>query len=206
MLNLSTIMIFLCFLTTACGGSDSSETSSSSLQNTNLKGIYTISSYTKNSDNCTTEGNSILTENSPSLTFLEAFSAFGIQYLQVISCESVEECKTVATKLKNGETAGITLIYSFTFEAGNDSVGYSGISVSTGFSRNDQCEDAKSSELKLNSDDESASITIRKESKISESYPLDSDGFCTSDGAKAATEGLECSELEVFKATFKEAL
>lgn len=206
MRHLSKFTTFLCLCFTACNSSDSSDDSSTSLQNSKLKGIYTISSYTRNSNDCMGEGDSILSENSPGFAFIDSFSIFGIQYLQVTSCESVEDCKDISAKIKNGDNVGVSYVYSFTFETGNDTDGYSGTSISTGFSRNAQCEEAKSSDLSLNSEDDASSIIIRKETKISDPFPTDADGFCTSDGAKAATESVECSQLEVFKAVFQQSL
>lgn len=168
------------------------------------EGVYELSSYTENTESCDAEGASILENEAETLYTLRSGSFLGYNYLSFVSCADTADCQATKTEIDDGTLfAGVG---TFTFDSGSNSTGRTGQTVTTGASglNGDTCTDGKLEDHKL-SINEDGSIMITTKVTYVDDYAEDDDGFCTTDGAKAAVGDNVCSEYQVLNATLIES-
>lgn len=167
---------------------------------TEVEGIYTVDSYTRNEEACAAEGASVLEELEERFLVVTVREALGQQYVSAVSCADVADCRAKAA----ADEYAAQYMANFTRAEGE---GLAGTQVSTGWSgsEGDLCTAPERLELSLvKVGDEGLRLETR--TTVGDDYPADSDGFCTTDGGAAATKGKPCAQLEVLTATFSELL
>ena len=165
-------------------------------------GIYQVTTWTRNADACEPGGESLLSEGGHSHAVAYKGSGFGIKFLQLMSCANPADCREKVRELEGGGGVSSEFGYTFTSASGDT---LTGGSVSTGFGRDGTCSGASVTSVSLERLDDSA-IKVEEEITIADDYPEDSEGFCTTDAAKAAARGKSCSEFELLEAAWVEGL
>jgi hypothetical protein len=167
-----------------------------------LSGIYQLSSITRNEMGCDMEGPAQSNVND-SYLYLVTDVAFGVSYVKVDSCADVADCQA---KNQMRQALEIYLIdFSYTFSSSPGPEQLSGETAYTGLSGGPLCE-RPSLETQLLVSDGAGNLTIEARKATGDDYPPDSEGFCTTDLGRKASEGKPCSELEVVRASFVQAL
>jgi hypothetical protein len=177
----------------ACGDSSSSRYDELAAS---MEGIYSVQTYTRNEAACAPGGDSQLGTDVFAVVARE--SVFGTKYLSVRSCGSIAECRAVLA----GQGAG----HDFTFAVytPDDDGSLSGEGRSTGFGDGTTCREGEVTATTLTL--AGGALRVEQQITIADDYPVDSEGFCSTDAAAAAAAGNSCSQLEVMTATFVEAL
>jgi hypothetical protein len=173
----------------ACGGGSGG-------YDTELLGIYTMTTWTENDAGCDAEGPSILETETNKAIFVEIGSFLGVSYMQAVKCVDTADCAMQA----DGETI---FLDAFAFENdGSDSGGWTGTTVAAGGI--DMCSGSVSDYVMTGPTPD----TLRIESRTRDArpFPKDSEGFCNTDDAKVAAEGQPCVRFEVITATFAQEL
>lgn len=186
--------MWICAGLAACGGGSAIEDAGA-----RYEGIYSVTEYTLNEQACTEGGTSQLDTERFAFVSLNSFA--GIDYVALNSCAGVDDCRTKLAELRSD---GFTLS-DFDFIADQvDGKDLIGAGVSTGFGGNATCTMAEvtASRWTLSLPD----LRIEKRITIADDYPQDSEGFCTTELAKEAAKGNECSQFELVTATFLEKL
>jgi len=157
---------------------------------TDLEGIYTIASWTVNSQGCDAEGPSVAATRQP-FAYIKGETFLGAEFVNVVTCDSVAVCED---KARDGDTIHLG---GFTFDRGSDSAGWTERSA-FGFMRDIACE----GQLFDGTLTSPAAGQIRIEERTSQpaTYPPDM-GECTDEGAEAAAANQPCAELEVVTLT-----
>jgi len=164
---------------------------------TQLNGIYEITSFTENDTSCDAEGVSVLEQKTERFLLVYKSTFFGIDFINASSCLDQAECEQQLLDVSNENFFSFSFGYSF-YE-GNDSAGFIGETVSafsSGFETT-ECEGSVASQS-LKKLGESG-IEIRSENTQSNVF-LKREGVCDTDDAKAAAAGNSCSKLEVINA------
>ncbi|MDQ3364760.1 MAG: hypothetical protein M3680_04955 [Myxococcota bacterium] len=177
----------------ACGESESSRFDELAAS---MEGIYSVETYTRNAAACLPGGESQLATDTFALVVAE--SAFGTRYLSVKACSSVAECRSLLGSAASGGD-----FYFAVHEPAGDAT-LTGEGRSTGFGDGTTCRGAElqSTTLTLTG----STLHLEQEITVADAYPVDAEGFCTTDGAARAAAGKTCSQLEALDATFVEAL
>lgn len=153
-----------------------------------LEGVYEIQSWTENTTDCASDGESIIDTMSDDHFYVKAENLFGQEFLNVVHCEGLAAC--------SAQAAEDTINLGFGLDSGSDGAGWTGSGYTLGGS--ESC----SGEIRNNQLTESADGSLRFEIRRTfvEDVPLDSEGFCDSDAAieMAASQG--CEGLEVSSA------
>lgn len=157
---------------------------------TGLQGVYTVTTWTQNSQGCEAEGSSVKDFHEPFL-YVKSEKFIGTKFVNVVSCQDVAECHMMADDSDTLHLGG------FSFEKGSDSGGWTTHSA-FGFGEPDMCDGFVSDTTMT-----SAADTIRVEQRT---VDVTYGGQCTDEAAEAAAAGQPCGELEVMTATFTEDL
>jgi hypothetical protein len=170
----------------ACGGDDSP---------TELEGIYQLSTWTANPDGCDQEGPPALEASSYSHFFVRHDQFFGEEFLVAVMCEDLEECRTDAADTDT------LYIGQFLFEDGNDADGWLGF---RSFLFSETCDGTVDEQILTG--DAGSAVRIEQETKSVTAVPLDDEGECDSEAARAQAADLECEQLAVVTGTYLEAI
>ena len=178
--------IFACVitLTVACTGGSSVETE--------LVGVYTMSSWTQNDTACDAEGPSILETETDKAIFVEVGSLLGQEFLQVVTCVDVPDCQSKAAE-------DTIFLGEFAFDGGNDTSGWTGATFGGSIAEG-QCSGLVTDFLMTGPTPDT--LRVESRSRNTRPFPQDSDGFCDLAAAKTAAEGQPCMQFEVISATF----
>jgi len=181
------ILASLVIFAAACGGDDAGKSS--------LEGIYEKDSWSlKASGGCDAEGDSVLSEagRDPFFVIYHA-ELLGVELLMVAHCASVPECRS---------TAADGSLFGLGFDSGSDSSGWTGGGATAGSSGGGTCQgEARDFTLEETAGAEATVSIVMTEAG---EFPEDDEGFCTTDGARAAAEGMSCTGLERFTGTLVE--
>ncbi len=152
---------------------------------TALEGVYQIQSWSENTTDCTSDGDSIIDAKNDDHFYVKAESLFGQEFLNIVHCEGLAAC--------SAQAAEDALNIGFGLDSGSDSAGWSGSGFSLGGS--DTC----SGEIRDNRLTETSDGLLRFEIRRTfvDNVPLDSEGFCDSDAAIAMAAPQGCEGLEV---------
>lgn len=167
----------------ACGGGAEVETAH--------EGTYAIVTHTVDTG-CDGDEESVIDQFSHGLLEVHNESIFGVDFVQVDSCETAEQCAA----LRDPENLGAVEI-SESFEEGSDSGGFSGQAIVAGTSFEGDCVGERIEQF-MDIDAELLRITLERTAEAP--FAEDDDGFCTTDNALEATEGLGCAERTVIEA------
>ncbi|HEU0031947.1 MAG TPA: hypothetical protein VFQ53_15045 [Kofleriaceae bacterium] len=164
-----------------------------------VEGIYQVQAYTRNETACAPGGTSQL--GSETFAFAVRQSFLGQTLLSVMSCASVADCHDKAARVQGGQ--GVALDFSFgVSEVSGDAL--VGQGASTGFGIDGVCTGGELTATTLTLDGDA--LAIEQQITVADDYPVDADGFCTTDAARAAADGNTCTQLELLSATFVEPL
>jgi hypothetical protein len=186
------LLAALAALACACGGDDDSGSASS----TGLGGIYEMTAWTHNETGCASEGPSILDTQSDKFLMVRGNRIFGVFVIEIVPCASLTDCRAEAMD------SALNLTALGLLDSGSDSAGWTGGRIFAGGSST--CS-GEVTETALRAEGAMA-ITIEAWTTKTGEFPLDSEGFCSTDDAKQAAQGKPCSELQVLRATLVESL
>jgi len=155
-----------------------------------LEGIYDIGTWTQNPDACDAEGASILEQQPETSFYVRVETFFGQKFLNAALCSDLADCQAQA----GDNTINLN---GWAFDGGDDANGWTGATVFAGGS-GDQCTGQVTDHVMTSSGPD----TVRIESRTRETlpFPVDSDGFCSTDKAREAADGQPCTTLEVVTA------
>jgi hypothetical protein len=181
----------------ACGGGSGGGAGSFGVAADEAAGIYRIDDLTRNEDACGPGGVSIVQQD----MFVVAVrqQGGGLDLLNLFSCASPQDCRD-----KAADRDGFSLDFSFTVQFLGDGGALTGAGASTGFGDGQSCTAGESFETVLTLTDDQ--LRLEKRITVANDYPADSEGFCTTDLARAAAAGNSCSIMEVLTATLVEEL
>jgi hypothetical protein len=165
-----------------------------------MQGIYRVTSYTHNSEACAPGGESRLGEDRFALAISR--TVIGIPLLEIVSCESVADCRDKAAQL----TAKQPYVFEFGFTAsklGPDGA-LLGQGGSSGFHIDGVCTlgEVTRSTFALAGD----ALRVEMEITIADDYAPPAPNTCTTREAERAAAGNACSEMEVLVAELVEPL
>ncbi|MEZ4366028.1 MAG: hypothetical protein R2939_07045 [Kofleriaceae bacterium] len=158
---------------------------------TEQEGIYDVATWTENPTGCDAEGPSVAAAHAPHV-FLRADSFFGQDFINVVECSDLGDCRTRAAETDTLELGGNI------FDEGNDDDGWRGRIVSA-FGSGGTCGGTV--------DDGTLTTTatgFRIEHQRRDVTFEASD--CTTEAAEAAAAAAPCSSLEVITTTLVESL
>jgi hypothetical protein len=158
---------------------------------TDFEGTYTIATWTENSASCDLEGASILSQQSDTAFYIETASIFGNDFINAVRCTDAADC---ATK----QADSTIFLDGWAFDSGSDDKGWTGATTFAGVSGS-MCT-GEYTEHTLTGPSPS-SVRIESRTQLTRPFPTDKDGFCNTDDAKVAAEGMPCSKLEVVTGT-----
>lgn len=172
---------------------------------TSMEGIYRIDAHTENQVACEAGGESLLVDGAETHLALIKSSLFGIPLLSMLTCADPTQCRSRVEVLLTGGIVDGDYVYVVN-EVVNEPSGdaLAGRGASTGFSDNGTCREGAIT-LSLASLDGDA-LRFSQERTVADDYPVDSEGFCTTDLAREAAEGNSCSELITLTASYLEEL
>jgi len=155
---------------------------------TALEGVYQIQSWTENTTDCASDGDSIIDTENDDHFYVKAENLFGQEFLNIVLCEGLAAC--------SAQAAEDTINIGFGLDSGSDGGGWSGSGYTLGGS--DSC----SGEIRDNRLTETSAGLLRFEIRRTfvENVPLDSEGFCDSDAATDMAASQGCEGLEVTSA------
>jgi hypothetical protein len=163
-------------LLVACGGGSITDNG----------GIYQITAWTDNPDNCDAEGPSIAENQSETHFYIKDEAFFGEHFVTYNDCVELSDCEA---DYNDDDTIHLSDIG---FDGGNDDDGLTGLG---GFLVGDECSGTVK-EL-LMTFDEAGNARLEMRSKMVENVPKDSDDFCDWDAAKEQAATKPCVALEV---------
>ena len=172
----------------ACGGGIS----------TDFEGIYEIETWTSNTSGCETEGMSVLASQPNQRFYVRTESYYGTDFLNVTLCTTDTACATEAG------AEGFDFENGWAFDKGSDGAGWRGALALVTSSGGAPCTGTVSDDTMASPTDG----TLRIESRIRQPRPFapDSDGFCSSDDAIAASSGEPCIRYEAVTASLSAPL
>jgi hypothetical protein len=199
--RLGTISTFLLLVPCSCSSDDGGEDVSAA--GSAFVGIYQIDDYTRNSSGCDIEGPSVKGELSDGYLFLDLVDVLGSKVVSGASCGSVASCREFARAQRDMEGYGpFELSYAFDRPVGEN---LAGTRVSTGMSGSgNTCTEASVEENTARLG-EGGALRIEQRAVVVD-HAVDGDGYCTTEGTKAAAAGKPCSRYETLTLTFVEAL
>lgn len=165
-----------------------------------VEGIYVINSHLMNADGCTPGGEPM--EGSSRFAFAVQSSLAGYDFLTVMSCANLEDCRRDAAAFRNGGELGL-IDFDFTVDR-VASAGLLGEGANSGYSTGDgMCRDPQAWDTTL--DLAGKELIIERAIREGNDY-AEVDGYCTTDAAKQASKGATCSQMESLRATLVETL
>lgn len=172
-----------------CGGDDG----------TAFEGIYSIDTWTENPDDCNSDGDSILADQTDTAFYLENANFLGSDFVTGTTCADVDACAMDAAESD-------FVLLGFNFNEGNDTDGWE--SGAGAFLSNDgqggPCTGAVF--LQFMSSPADGVIRIETQNKEIVDLPAGSDGSCDTDVAIEMEPDLPCTSLEVIEGTFAQDL
>jgi hypothetical protein len=183
---------------TACGG-DGEDPEDGGLT-TNLRGIYSIDSWTDNQAGCDAEGASVLETMSDKKLGVKMTEFFGVDILVAVPCADPTDCAESANAGFFGIFAGAAL-----FGEGSDAAGWFGDGSSHSVT-DGVCEGNYFTQRMEVIGDKSVKVETKT---FSTSFPAEgssADSECPLEAAKKAAEGQPCETLTVITATFEQPL
>lgn len=164
-----------------------------------LQGIYQLDTWTESEMGCTTEGPSVLDTSGLTHLYIKEVDFFGQSFLFASLCVDLADCRERGT---DDETIDLGA-NSYSFESGSDSSGWTGDGYIIGGSGGTCSGEVFSFRL---SDEGDGVVRIENEITEVNDIPNDSEGFCDSDAAQEAAEGMPCARWEVLTGTFLESV
>jgi hypothetical protein len=174
---------------TGCGGGGDDGTA--------LEGIYVIAEWTRNDAGCAQMGPSILPQPEMAL-YIKHENFLGTKFVNGVRCVDVAECEEQAA---DDETIYID---AYAFDEGDDDAGWSGYNFSDDIIDDGDCVGELHEYLLRGTP--GTSITIETYTYPVGGFPEDADGWCDTDEARDAAEGLPCTSNEVVGADFASEL
>jgi hypothetical protein len=110
------------------------------------EGIYELTLRTENENGCDSVGDDLFLTSDPNFIML-SMSVFGSRYVQLTSCNGVDDCRDVAAALRSMQ--GVPVDYTLTLSAELDADSLTGFSAWTGFNENGICVDRRYDEHEL---------------------------------------------------------
>ena len=159
---------------------------------TSHEGIYSVTTWTRNSTACDVEGTSVAAMNEP-FFYVKNESFFGEDFVNVNGCADVSDCKTQAN---DNDTIHIGM---FAFEEGDDKNGWKTRSAFA-FEVSGQCQGGVTESVLTIS-----GSSFRIEQKHFDAVPFPpstGEDECPDEKVEQAAAGQPCNELEVVTATF----
>jgi hypothetical protein len=162
-----------------------------------IEGIYRLDTHLMNEFACAPGGAEMQGEHG--FAFAKRGSVFGTEFLQIWSCESLEDCRAKAAQ----DQLSAPIDFGFTL-TGVDGDALTGFEATTGWTDGgNTCSMPELSDLVLELDGDL--LRIEKEIRVGADYTT-SNGICTTDKGRASAEKATCSQMETLTATFVEAL
>ncbi|MFN0251490.1 MAG: hypothetical protein ACKV2T_31735 [Kofleriaceae bacterium] len=162
-----------------------------------IEGIYRLDTHLMNDAACAPGGTPMGGEHG--FAFAKRGSVFGTEFLQVWSCESLEDCRAKAAQ----DQLSAPIDFGFTL-TGVDGDALTGFEATTGWTDgSNTCSMPELSDLVLELDGDA--LRIEKAIRVGADYTT-SNGICTTDKGRASAEKATCSQMETLTATFVEAL
>lgn len=163
---------------------------------TDLEGIYTIGSWTRNETGCTAEGPQV--PGSDGFLWIKEGSFFGARFLGVVTCADLPTCRA--------DSAGeVPILGGWLLGRGNDRDGWTGeIAWSTTGPSAGTCSGGLTS-YRL-SQPAAGLVSLRAESRSAPTFPENGQGECDPQDAAALAGPTPCLTLEVVAATYLEGL
>lgn len=162
-----------------------------------VEGIYRVESHLMNEAACAPGGSPM--EDMHGFAFAKRGSVFGVDYLQIYSCESVADCRAKAAQ---AQFSGL-IDFSFTLSAVDGDLLIGTMSTSGYSDGGTTCSMPEMQELELALDGDA----LRIEGGIHKGHDYTTtDGICWTDKGREASEDAPCSQMETLTATFVEAL
>ncbi len=174
--------------TTACTDDNESDT-------TIPDGVYAVNAYSETSGSCDSSQLVSTTARSEHF-FVSRKSFFGTYYYFVAGCNDLAECETNYGKHRRNES--FSLPYSYTVLDAPEEGVFQGETVFSGYNMGGTCTDGKVEAHELEFE-KNKTITLTNRTTFAANHAVDSEGFCTTDGAKAATTGVPCSSMSVLR-------
>jgi len=167
-----------------------------------FEGIYEITAHTENTAGCDVEGPSVLGNNAPMLASVQI--EFFVAALTLHPCDDLADCQAVAADAKANNV--FTFGDGFTFDSvtSGGSVANGTMVFAGGASGSSGCMGTVTKHTLTRAED--GSIRIESRTTPSGPYPEDAEGFCTTDGARAAAEGQACTELVAIDANLIDSI
>jgi hypothetical protein len=185
----------LAFALGACGGGSKFDSIAQ-----DMEGVYQVGGFTHNDAACSPGGSSQL--GTDQFAIVTEQTVFGIKLVSAFSCSSTADCHDKKTSLDSGDLF-ISSEWSFgADQASGDSLVGNG--ADTGFADGSLCKQGSATTTTFALSGEALSIS--QEITIADDYPVDSQGFCSTDAARAAAANHSCSQFELLTATFVESL
>jgi hypothetical protein len=183
----------------ACGGDD--EEPEETGLTTDLRGIYTINTWTENQAGCDAEGASVLDMMSNKKLAIKLTEFFGVDLLIAAPCADPTDCAEKAEAgLFGGLFGGAAL-----FDKGSDAAGWDG-NGSSHIINNGVCEGTYFTQRMEVTGDK----RVKVETKIFDTtFPAEGAGDaaeCPLESAKKAAEAVPCKTLAVITATYEQPL
>jgi hypothetical protein len=201
--SLGTICVALISLA-ACGGSDGDGANEGLGNTSSFEGIYQLTAASENTAGCATPGDSKLAKLSDQFFAITPGEIFGIKYLTLNSCSSVADCQAKRAKQQEGQPYPVE--FTFTLSSSTNATTLNGFEAGTGRGEGTQCVERTYADhvLTVAADH---SVHLESRTKMLADQPKDKEGYCWVEPAKSKQEaaGKECSNLEVFDATFVQA-
>jgi len=172
---------------------------------TKLEGIYSLDSFHKNQIGCDSIGDSVLESESDKFFLLKNRNVFGLSIVTLVSCESIDECRSSNTLIDNDGYPSNS--YNYTFSSGSDDVGLIG-QASNAYpilqpeAGGPECTGKL--ENKLLTEVSDGSLKMTNKITLADAFNKASNGFCSPDDVPQAAEDNICGEMHTLKGTFLE--
>lgn len=179
---------------------DSGSSGSTTSQNLSAaEGIYKLDSYAYNTEACSEGTNTLANKTDNHVAMVAVSSAFG-NYLQVVTCPSVDSCQTLVDNIRNNKMFMID--FSATFMKGSVTSGLTAEYAGSGYWHSDgTCTDGRLENQTL----KFAGATFQYASEIQKANTYQQvDGYCDTDEVQKHLN--PCSEMETMSGTYVQAL
>lgn len=200
MFHKSLLSFSLALALTLVACDDSSSSGSSTSQNLSAaEGIYKLDSYAYNTEACSKGTNTLANKTENHVAMVAVSSAFG-NYLQVVTCPSVDSCQTLVDNIRNNKM--FLIDFSATFMKGSVANGLTAEYAGSGYWHSDgTCTEGRleNQTLKFTGTAFQYAAEIQKASTYQQV-----DGYCDTDEVQKHLN--PCSEMETMTGTYVQAL
>ena len=161
-----------------------------------FEGVYALESFTENTGGCDEEGPSRLEGAEEPFLLVHGVKDKERIIVMALTCASPEQCSARAQALDARQP--FSTAHDFVFNRSDDQSRLIGETISAGASNEGDgvCRGGGVSN-DLMSHPDAQRVLIESARTLSEDYPLDNQGFCTTNGALASIEGKSCGEFRV---------